>query len=110
MALIIWELEKAFRADEDAEADAPVLPGTHALIRGGADTPAALPVRHCYHLCSDLGLPHVLIVGGSACGKTTMLLEVISPTLEAHFPLFWTGAWHHTTSSRRGHHPTGELP
>ena len=64
MALIIWELEKAFHAKLHAKADAPVLPGAHVLAGGCADTPAVLPMRQRYLLRNDLGLPRVLIVGG----------------------------------------------
>ena len=81
MALLIWDMDKAFRAQMTAEADAPVLPDAHVLVGGCADTPAALRVRQRCLLRNDLGLPRTLIVGGSGCGKTTMLLEVISPHL-----------------------------
>ena len=42
-------------------------------------------MRERYVLRNDLRLPRTLIVGGGGCGKTTMLLEVVSPTYEAFF-------------------------
>ena len=85
MALLIWDLEKAFRAKLNAEAEIPALPGAHILVGGCADTPAALPMRQRFLLRNDLGLPRTLIVGGGGCGKTTLCQEVISPTFEAYF-------------------------
>ena len=60
-------------------------------------------------------------VSNATCQKTKAVHELAGAPLINEFSqlqaklfhannLFWTVAWQHTTSSRRGHHPTGDLP
>ena len=80
MALLIWDMDKAFREQVAHAESQPILPGAHVLAGGHAQ-----PIRSQFMLPHDLGLPRTLVVGGGGCGKTTMLLKVISPTYEAFF-------------------------
>ena len=63
IALLIWPLEQAWRAQLKDK------PNSHATV----DTLCKLP--------NDLGLPRVAIIGGGGCGKTTVMQRVIVPTL-----------------------------
>ena len=90
VALEIWPVELAFRNQmQNNSSNAPplaqrrqldVLPGASVLSQGQLES-----IRRMYLLPNDLGLPRTFIVGGGGCGKTTIMLDVISPTLETFF-------------------------
>ena len=67
MALLLWDLDQAFRAQRRTDSEQPALPGARGLAGSHADTPAVLPVRERYLLRNDLGLPRTLVVVGG-CG------------------------------------------
>ena len=58
IALMVWPVEQAWRG------------------RVGTTT---------HILPADLGLPRVLIIRAGGCGKTTIMLEVMSPLLQIYF-------------------------
>ena len=90
VALDIWPVELAFRNQmQNKSSNAPplaqhrkldVLPGASVLSQGQLES-----IRRTYLLPNDLGLPRTFIVGGGGCGKTTVMLDVTSPTLETFF-------------------------
>ena len=80
IALQIWDIEEAFRKQQNDATAIDILPGSHVLMGGSTQA-----IRSKHMLPNDLGLPRSLTVGGGGCGKTTMLLEVICPTYETFF-------------------------
>ena len=80
MALLIWDIEEAFRERKGGASSPATLPDSHILAGGHT-----APIRTNYILPNDLGLPRALIAGGGGCGKTTMPEKVICPTYETFF-------------------------
>jgi hypothetical protein len=67
VALQMWPLEQAWRVRvEDKQSSATTL-------------------RILRKLPNDLGLPRVYVIGGGGCGKTTIIQEVVVPTLRTFF-------------------------
>ena len=67
IALQIWPLEQAWRLHcKDKQNSGATVSTLHKLP-------------------NDLGLPRILIIGGGGCGKTTMMQEVVVPTLQTFF-------------------------
>ena len=84
LALMVGPLERVW---QDKVNGAQAQEGSHEHLPG-AKTFAGdhlEAIRQKYLLPNDLGLPRVLLIGGGGCGKTTMLLKVISPLLETFF-------------------------
>ena len=72
-ALMIIQLERAWRAHYPSGAQ-PMAAG--ATLN---NSPAQ------YKLPNDLGLPRIGAVGGDGCGKSTVMLDIVSPTCEIYF-------------------------
>ena len=88
IALQIWPVEQAWRVH---------LKGKQKV---------GVTVNNLRKLPNDLGLPRVLTIGGGGCGKTTLMQDVVVPTLQTFFSRVVLTA--PSNRAARGFHPSAK--